>query len=319
MRQFVLAVLLFGSIYAKTDKKTLVVILAETRAHKLTYENIKVNLLDVLHADLALCIGVKDTYDYNNSFYRNAKYRFLYPEPVDYATAFDYAYNEILMSPNLSLSNLIYWREYLQLKDQFMGGVLDSANQHPGSGGLLIFYRWYLLKNLLEQGLLDQYDFFVITRSDYIYALPHPSIDLFSDQFFYVPDGEHYGGLTDRHVVLPKQFVIPYLDILNQMILKGTTYYAKMKGFSEWNIERLLAFHLKEHDLFQHVRFFPYVMYTVRAQDGPTRWSIGTYLPEHGYCIKYPSEYESAIKHGADFKKFPTSLRRFYAGRIRKP
>jgi hypothetical protein len=50
--------------------KTLVIILAETRCHELTFNNFKKNVINELNADLCLCIGVKPDYDYNNPFYK---------------------------------------------------------------------------------------------------------------------------------------------------------------------------------------------------------------------------------------------------------
>ena len=73
--------------------KTLVIILSETRAHELTFNNFKKNVIDVLDADLCLCIGVKPDYDYNNPFYKLAKHKFLYNEPADFGDAFNYAYD----------------------------------------------------------------------------------------------------------------------------------------------------------------------------------------------------------------------------------
>ena len=73
--------------------KTLVIILSETRASELTFDNFKQNVIDELEADLCVCIGVKANYDYNNPFYQLAKYKFLYDEPDDYGDAFEYAYN----------------------------------------------------------------------------------------------------------------------------------------------------------------------------------------------------------------------------------
>lgn len=73
--------------------KTLVVVLSETRASELTFANFKRNVIDELKADLCVCIGVKTDYDYENPFYKLAKYRFIYDEPEDFGDAFDYAYN----------------------------------------------------------------------------------------------------------------------------------------------------------------------------------------------------------------------------------
>ena len=71
---------------------TLVIILSETRASELTFDNFKKNVIDELNADLCVCIGVKPDYDYENPYYKLAKFRFLYDEPDDYGDAFDYAY-----------------------------------------------------------------------------------------------------------------------------------------------------------------------------------------------------------------------------------
>jgi len=76
--------------------KTLVIVLSETRGSELTFDNFKTNVIDELEADLCVCIGVKRDYDYNNPFYKLAKYKFTYDEPDDFGDAFDYAYNSII-------------------------------------------------------------------------------------------------------------------------------------------------------------------------------------------------------------------------------
>ena len=45
--------------------KNLVIILGETRSHELTFNSFKKNVIDELNADLCVCIGVKDNYDYH--------------------------------------------------------------------------------------------------------------------------------------------------------------------------------------------------------------------------------------------------------------
>jgi len=217
--------------------KTLVIILSETRASELTFDIFKKNVLDELNADLCLCIGVKPDYDYNNPFYKSAKYKFTYNEPEDFGDAFEYANNIIQNKPKyeylhninglygkiripqstrnityygtidenikkindfdfnddeivihtqnfsddlwknsvygikssdsqnlISQKNVItfkkplYWREFLKIKDQFLGGIKDNDNQHPGSAGILIFFRWFLLKNMIDNNLINKYD-----------------------------------------------------------------------------------------------------------------------------------------------------------------
>jgi hypothetical protein len=319
LRAIFCALAIFFTSLSEASPRTLVVILGETRAHELTYQSFKRNVLDILNADLAVCIGVKENYDYDNPFYQNAKYHFLYDEPTDYGPLYDEAYELILENNPPAPENALHWREFLKIKDQYLGGILDTENQHGGAGGILIYCRWYLLKNLLDRDLLNQYDYFIITRSDFIYQLPHPRMEIFSPDSIYLPDGEKYGGVTDRHVVLPRKFVVAYLDILEQMIHQGKDYYGKLSQKQPVNTEKAVKFNLEYHQVFQNVKFFPYIMYAVRASGAPTRWSSGTYSEKHGYYIKYASEYKAAEKHRQSFLQGTDSLDKFYQKRIRKP
>lgn len=371
--------------------KTIVIILSETRTHELTFENFKKNVIDVLNADLCICIGVKPDYDYENPFYKLAKYKFLYNEDEDYSGAFDYAYNLIekpkyevfnninalhskIQHPKQSTDNITYygtiqdninnllfnnfnddeivintnncvfnewknqiygiknsdnnnliiqndiitlkkplnWREFLKIKDQFMGGIKDKDNEHTGSGGIQIFYRWFLLKNLIDNNLIDEYDRFVITRSDYIYKLPHPKVERMSINNIWIPNGEKYQGYTDRHVILSKTNIISYLNILNMMVLKSNEYFYKMKNYNYWNIEKLINFHLQQNNVEYLIKEFPYVMYTCRNHNGTTRWSLGLYSEQLGYYIKYLTEYNQAEEYLIKFNNSGLTIDEFY-------
>lgn len=370
--------------------KTLVIILGETRAHELTFENFKKNIIDELDADLCLCIGVKDDYDYDNPFYNLAKYNFLYDEPEDFGDAFEYAYNILskgrskyeklentntlygkIKNPGQSTNNInyygtyynidnidnynddeiiihtkdfpdnlwknivygvkksdnnyvnqknvitykkpLYWREFLKIKNQLFGGIKDKHNQHPGSAGILIFFRWFLLKNLIENDLINKYDRFIITRSDFIYQLPHPKIEFMSDKHIWIPDCEYYGGYTDRHAVLTKSNIEPYLNILNNMVLRSNEYFMKMKSKNDWNLESLIKFHLNENKVLDLVKEFPYIMYSVRNVNGTTRWKEGIFSNKLGYYVKYDSEYKKSTYYKDLFEKSGSTIDNFYS------
>lgn len=300
----IIAIIILITRNKNNNKKTLVIVLGETRAHELTFNSFKMNVIDVLNADLCLCIGVKEDYDYSNPFYTLAKYKFLYDEPEDYSTAFDYA-TEIIIKNNNYKSSHLNWREFLKIKDQFLGGIKDSHNQHPGSGGILIFYRWFLLKNLIENNLINKYDRFIITRSDFIYQLHHPDVSKMNEDYIWIPDGEDYGGYTDRHVVLSPKTIEPYLNILTNMILNSNDYYNKMIEINrnDWNLEKLIKFNLEYNNVNHLVRFMPYIMYSVRNINGTTSWSKGIYSKTHNYYIKYTGEYEKSTEYRNKYTK----------------
>lgn len=370
--------------------KTIVIILSETRESEITFDSFKKNIIDELNADLCVCIGVKPDYDYNNPFYKLAKYKFTYNEPNDFGDAFEYAYNIIsqnkpkyeclhninalygkIQNPQHSTENItyygninecltnlnnftddeivihsesfpdkswknqvygiknsnndnlvsqenvitykkpLYWREFLKVKDQFLGGINDSHNQHPGSAGILIFFRWFLLKNLIDNDLINKYDRFIITRSDFMYQLPHPKVEDMNDNCIWIPDCEHYGGYTDRHVVLSKNNIESYLNILNNLVLRSNEYFIKMIH-NTWNLEQLIKFHLEQNNVLHLVKEIPYIMYSVRSINGTTRWSQGYYNEELGYYIKYSNEYDRSSYYKIQFEKSGLTIDEFY-------
>lgn len=380
------------------SERTLVIFLSETRAHEITYDNIKKNLIDELEADVCVCIGVTPDYDYENPFYKLAKYRFLYDEPEDFGDAFEYAYNtiksnspqepyEIMENVNclygkvslekrfaketnvqyvghydtidsnflntckesqkdtlvyhtgkfrdpywqnslysmkaeecnqyMKTANVntykkpLYWREFLKIKHQYLGGIKDKEHEHTGSAGILIFFRWFLLQKLQENNLLEQYDRFIITRSDYLYRLPHPKLNLLDPNNMWFPDNEHYEGFTDRHVVLSRNHVIPYLNILDNMVLKSNSYFMQMMGKDDWNLEQVIKFNLTQENVVDKVREFPYVMFTVRTFDGKSRGNAGVQV-ENNYIIKYCSEYYRSLEYKILFENEKIPISQFY-------
>jgi len=137
-------------------------------------------------------------------------------------------------------------------------------------------------------------------------------MELMNKDFIWIPDGEQYGGFTDRHVVLSKKNIVQYLNILNNMVLRSNEYFMGLKIDNEWNLEKLIAFHLEKNNVLQQVKLFPYIMYSVRNKDGTTRWQPGTYSDELGYFIKYHMEYNTSSHYKKMFEKSKTSLDKFY-------
>jgi hypothetical protein len=207
--------------------KTLVIIYNQTRAHELTFNNFKKNVIDELNADLCVCIGVSPHYNYDNPFYQLAKYRFCFNEPTgDFGELFDIAYNEIISELELN-ENHKHWREFLKIP--FFGwGIEGTTIKEPRSSSIQIYIRWFLLKNLINNGLLNKYDRFIVTRSDYMHRLPHPKMELMDSENIWIPDCEHYGGYTDRHAILSNLNISSYLNIFNNMVEKSSEFYDKM-------------------------------------------------------------------------------------------
>lgn len=266
----------------RKKESVLVIILAETRAHEFTFSLFKENLLDVLNADLGLCVANNKREDPSNPFYRHAKYIWTYDEPEDWGDAFDH------ISENSSSENK--WRKLLEVKDQWLGGI-KGREEHPGSAGILIFFRLFLKKSIIENDLLEQYDRFVITRSDFVFGVPHIPLSFLDSNHIWIPNGENYAGYTDRHIVVHRRDLLDVLSVGERILTEPEKLYAEMAHYEHWNMERFIKFSFKNMGLIPKVRRFPYTMYTIRPPDGHTRWSKGHFNKRLGYYIKYPSEY----------------------------
>ena len=273
-------------------ESVLVIILGQTRCHSKTYDNINHYLLQPLNADLAICIGIENNYDYNNPFYKNSKYKFTIKEPDDWGTYYDEIYNTISQNNNINIK----WRDLLQIGDQWLGGIRDTKHQHPGSAGILIALRWFLLEMIKKKNLTNKYTRFIITRSDFIYTLPHPSLQILDSKYIWIPNGEHYGGYTDRHVVISNSNIKYYLNIIEH-ILTNSTMYEELLKVNTWNLEQIIKLHLHLQNKTSLIRHFPYIMYSIKINMSETSLHTNAGILHNGIYIKYETEFESAIYH----------------------
>jgi hypothetical protein len=281
----------------KGSSRVLVVLPCETRAWELTAESLTTNVLEQLGADLALCVGDREQ---PNPLYERAKYVWRFSEPDDWADALD----RIAGNPR--------WRALLEVdRDSLRAtrgtGILvngpadDPEDAKISSGGIMMCFRAFLKESLEQTGATDAYDWMVVTRSDLLWPLPHPDVRYLSDRHIYALDGERYGGVGDRHLILPRRFVDRFLRVpdpvfasperLKQRIDRRRT----VQGWSFVNPERFLASRLKDLGLWRRIRYLPYAPYTVRGRSDSTRWSAGVFDEELGYFVKYPSERERSL------------------------
>jgi len=286
--------------------RCLVIVICQTRAHKTVWPSFKKNVIDSLGADLALCVSKTATSD---SFRENAKYVWEYDDPTNWASAYDSVQTEL--GSNKS------WRQILDV-DPGRDSCLFGGIQHPhtvGSGAVLFYYRWKVLENIKRLGLISQYDWFIVTRSDYMYDVPHVPLEMLSRNSVWIPNGEKYGGVTDRHLICPSEFLERSIDMLKYMLTEPEhlvhNYKQWMRGKPMANPESFIAYYLEKQGI--SVRFVPYFMYVVRELDeipNPTRFGIPTVIRymNTNYSLKYPEEKRLAdmlrIKSPADWRAY---------------
>ena len=268
------------------NESVLVIVLAETRAYQHTFELFNKNLLQVMGADLCLCVARNEREDTDNPFYQNAKYIWQYDEMDDWGDAYDDMQRIKSLNAN--------WRKLLGIKDHWLGGVKGDGEQ-PGSAGILLFFRLFLKESIIKHDILDKYDRFIITRSDFVHRVPHVPLQFLDKEYIWIPDGEDYGGFTDRHIVVQRDDLMDVISISDEIIYDPGKLFSKMINVSDWNLEKYIKFSFTEKNLISKIRRFPYTMYSVRPVGGHTSWSEGYYDDQLGYYIKYKSEYENYL------------------------
>jgi len=271
--------------------RTLVIIFPETRAFDLTFDLFQKNVLDVLNADLCLCVKNDDQKkEKNNGFYKAAKYTFICQEPIDWSDP--HSWGKALDYAQRVEECRASWRKLFSLKELWLNAKRNGALT-PNSPIILLFFRWYLKRKLLEEGLIDKYDWFIITRSDFMHHIPHIPMQLLDEKYIWIPNGEDYGGITDRHMVVSRKYIADILSIPDSVIKFPNELFEKMKNRTDWDIEGYLKFALDEMGLLPKVKRFPYAMYAVRSEKMRRGWHSGKLSSRYSYYIKYINEYKT--------------------------
>jgi len=269
---------------ASERPRTLVAVVGTTRAWELTWESFASNLLDELGADLALCVGDRDRAP--NPFYERAKFIWSVHQPDDWADAYDRAVGDSS------------WRSLLRPGDHLLGGVSSTEHPPPGAGALIIYMRSFLKLSLERSGIIEGYDWLVLTRSDFLWPLPHPDPRLLSERHLYAFDGEQWGGVCGRHLVVHRRLAERLLGLYDPVFADPSGLRRRLDrssiaaGWNLMNIERFQATRLRETGLMRRLRYLPYVPFIVRAPGGPTGWKTGVFDERLGSYVKYPSERE---------------------------
>jgi hypothetical protein len=226
---------------------TLVCVLAETRAHALTWHKFQKNILQHLKADLAVCIEETETYDYTNPYWTHATYRWTTPTYEDWGVAYDQAKKDLGSSED--------WRVLLKVGKQWLGGIKGKDSQ-PGSAGILLYFRMFLLRCLQSEDIFSKYKRIIVTRSDFIWDIPHPGLESMDPDAIWIPNGERYGGFTDRHAILSQSNYEAYLNILHPVLTSPSQLASAMSGRTKWNLEQFIFFSLSRAK--NRVKLFPY-------------------------------------------------------------
>jgi hypothetical protein len=261
--------------------KILVCLFSQGRADKLCFDSFNKHVLKTLNADL-LTFFEKDKSNKNNLYVKRANYKYFNEKYSDFGFAIDKICNSFRLSD-------LDWREVLNIKSNWLGGI-KGKNSQKGSAAILIYYRYMLGLLLKKEKIIYKYDFFVLSRSDFMWQLPHPPVSFFRKNIGLMY-GEHYAGYSDRHMIIPREFLIPILSSLEDIIFNRKKLISEMSHFKEWNLESFLYYTIKTKLNSVKIKYFPYSAFLVRDANTKTTWSPGVFNKKLNLFVKYPSEY----------------------------
>jgi hypothetical protein len=274
--------------------KTLVVLMGGLRCGELAWQTLYDNVLDLPEnnaPDLAVLTNTAIPPKFEAaSLFQRARYLWHVPDHSDWADALD-----AMHGSDASWRAPLYdvWRPS-------NGNILLGPLNHTiGSGTIIFTFRWYLSQYIRTLNLTETYDRFVITRSDHYYVCPH-SLDLLDNQYLWIPSGEDWGGICDRHLIANKDDILPALNILPP-ILENPYQYRHALGRKVSNTEQIVLQRWFEEGLTPRIRRFrrPMFLCTDALDMNRTHYFVQEEkeVQAEGVYTKYHGEYHRSHRN----------------------
>lgn len=285
-----------------TDSESLVFLLCQDRELSTTFPSIEKNLLTPLSAGLGLFgtkSGQSEGIQYEMDWAR--------PEPEDWAME--------LMATGVDLEA---WVHAANIHPQFLPGIPIPGSPPPpapgkGSGAIIFFWRYLLGKKLLAELNGLKAEWFAITRSDFLWRLPHPPLENLDPSQVYFLDGERYGGVSDRHVLFHRDLAEPVLTVCHDLFEETRQVVSRYGHLDFINPEVFLFHEWSRLGVMERAVFLPYPCFSVRSEGAPSKGQYGLYNRDLGMYVKYGDE-ELQSRVFSFFLRNPSSWGRFPAG-----
>tara|TARA_Y100000996_G_C22518851_1_gene641596 strand:+ start:296 stop:1162 length:867 start_codon:yes stop_codon:yes gene_type:complete len=245
--------------------KYLVILAGSPRGGEKTWSSLNKYVLKHLEADLAICTDI----NIESSYLKNlAKYIWKTEKYEDFSE-----YYKKNFSGN--------WEEYFKLGLET--GLYNS--------GMIHFAFKDMIKNDYSH-IIKQYDYIIYSRFDQYYTDYHPK---FSGANIWIPEGEDYFGICDRHAVFPVEFADEFLNICGFINSKAALEYDS----SYLNCETTFFNQLQENNQIKNVQRFDRFQFTSAIEGDKTNWRIPV-MRVYGFkklYMKYPNEFMLSIRN----------------------
>ena len=173
-------------------KDYLILLSGSPRGGLTTWKSLIKYVKNPLNADLALLYG--DIFDIPQFLLEHAKYNWKFKEPKNWR----HFYEENFENSN-ALNLLIKGKEL---------GMAGGIDQYSGSGAIVSGFKIIIKNNYMNE--VSNYKYVVHSRFDQFYTDYHPK---FKGNKIWIPEGEDYFGICDRHAIISNKFVEKYFSI----------------------------------------------------------------------------------------------------------
>ena len=274
------------------EPSVLVILIGQARGSEYAWKSMLRHLVKPYKAHLATFFTDASS---QTLLQQHAQFTWSTPEVADWGVHFDQA-AQLCKDKNDEHSGLTDWRSLCDVKNQWLGGIANCG--HPGSSGILLSFRWLVAQKLLSLNLLKQYDYFVLSRADFLYLCDHIPFAELDPLQGHVPFGEEYGGYTDRHLVGSPEMFYGMINITQQLVCETAHFEEVVRRDHPWaNLESIQR--RVWENLTIPIQQYNRSFFAVKLPDDPTKWAQGS---QHeavskfdGLLVKYQGELDQAM------------------------
>jgi len=257
--------------------RVLAILIGNPRGGPLAWKSLNTHVLTPLKADLMLYFGKSDARSENNvsfpywaDLHDMAKYIFFEREHNDWGVVLDQASLGHDARPT-------DWLDLCKFAPQWLGAVGRGCN-HKAGAAIQLAFRYLVQQKLVSTGLINQYDHFIYTRSDFLYACDYPPMSAFDSSSLWIPWGEDYDGLNDRHMITTRKGILLALNLTRSIMSEPARWAAifDQSGIARhaWNPERINMLYCNFTRGIR-VRRFLHPAFIVKTAADVARWTQG--------------------------------------------
>jgi len=243
-------------------------------------------VLNAFQADL--CAAVTDKHRDGSGAWRDvAKYLDVYTEPRSYDSFVSEKAQRIAND-----SDLWYIRE-----DNFL---------YPG-GIQAMYSKQRIWRLILENGLLERYDWFLFCRTDLFWLAPIADFRWDASASVWVPYAgwkNDWGGYYDRALVVPRAHVKRVLTVMDTVTGEAHPFLDALRGYAgsagqSTNCESFFRQYLDFYSL--PVRRFNHTAFVTASTASFVRLRVAQLNNDTGHTYKYTDEYIAAVNNALNY------------------